>query len=525
MPPSIRRGLSRRRRPGTLSNTLSIYRPINPKGTPSTSTSPAPPKKSEPLRILFCGSDAFSCASLSALHALQNSRRNHGLIESIDVLVRPKKPAGRGLRRTANSPLFALAESLSLPIHQRDTFTGWTLPLPGRVTNPKTGDVTIHPHPDPSQHPHRSPVPFNLIIAVSFGLFVPPRVLSSLAYGGLNVHPSLLPDLRGPAPLQWTLLAGRKHTGVTLQTLHPASFDRGVILAQTPRPGLAVPDNATTASLLEELAPVGAKMLVGGLLRNAHVPPYVAPDGREGGEEDGDDVLRDAPKITKLDLAVDWGSRAWAAPSKPRPLHAPDGRWTAADLARRFRAVGEPKKGLWTHAVTVRNPTEQRVLFEDVAAVPCPPALREAVMAVVQIKEALADPGGYDSELSPETGRLTVPGEVKDVVWTMQGLGGEEWETSAYRLPLLVERGEESGLAGSVVIPVRVPYRIVDGVVTMEEDDGMPMDAIRVKMVKREGSTSKRAATALQPFLEEKPTLQEITNLDYALDVMAKRVE
>ena len=53
-------------------------------------------KKSEPLRILFCGSDDFSCASLEALH------REHvdspGLIQSIDVVVRPGKRTGRGLK-------------------------------------------------------------------------------------------------------------------------------------------------------------------------------------------------------------------------------------------------------------------------------------------------------------------------------------------------------------------------------------------------------------------------------------------
>ena len=53
-------------------------------------------KKSDPLRILFCGSDEFSCASLQALHDEHN--RNTDLIRSIDVVVRPSKPTGRGLR-------------------------------------------------------------------------------------------------------------------------------------------------------------------------------------------------------------------------------------------------------------------------------------------------------------------------------------------------------------------------------------------------------------------------------------------
>ncbi|PSR97632.1 formyl transferase, partial [Coniella lustricola] len=238
----------------------------------SSSSSPATTRtRSEPLRILFCGSDNFSCASLSALHNLHKA--NPSLIESIDVLVRPGKPAGRGLTRIAVGPLYHLAESLALPIHQRDTFTGWDLPLPGRVTHPKTGVKTIFPHPT-STLPHRPYSTFNLLIAVSFGLFVPPRILNRLRYGGLNIHPSLLPDLRGPAPIQWSILARRACTGVTLQTLHPTEYDNGHILKQTPPPGLLMPENATTPSLLALLAREGATLLTSALQQGLHVPPY-----------------------------------------------------------------------------------------------------------------------------------------------------------------------------------------------------------------------------------------------------------
>jgi methionyl-tRNA formyltransferase len=53
-------------------------------------------KLSKPLRILFCGSDDFSSASLRALHA--ERERNPQLIKSIDVLCRPGKPSGRSLK-------------------------------------------------------------------------------------------------------------------------------------------------------------------------------------------------------------------------------------------------------------------------------------------------------------------------------------------------------------------------------------------------------------------------------------------
>ena len=58
----------------------------------------------EPLRILFCGSDDFSIASLRALY--KEHERDKALIESIDVVCRPAKPVGRGLKDTREGKCF-----------------------------------------------------------------------------------------------------------------------------------------------------------------------------------------------------------------------------------------------------------------------------------------------------------------------------------------------------------------------------------------------------------------------------------
>lgn len=475
---------------------------------------PLPPKTSDPLRILFCGSDHFSCASLSALHDLHKAQPQ--LVDSIDVLVRPGKPSGRGLKRIAVGPLFHLATELGLPIHQRDTFTGWSLPLPGRVTNTKTGVCEIHPHPSGTLR-HRSHLGFNLLIAVSFGLFVPPRILDTLKYGGLNIHPSLLPDLRGPAPIQWSILLNRSHTGCTLQTLHPTVFDQGTILLQTPRPGMPIPDGCTAADLLATLATKGANMLVQGLINDRHIPScnstrVVPPDPAAPPAQH---ALRDAPKITKNDLSIDWGSLLWG---RDHELY-PGGQWTAADLARRFRAVAAGKpRGLWTHAITAgMNPCEQRLIFEDVEAVACPPALRAAVRSILQIKLASAAGGvALDGEALR---RLSYPDDLGNVVFGSQ----PDWAAAQreFRMPVYV--GAEDGEAWtSVIIPLRVPYRVVDGVVEIVE--GGEFDAVRVKRIKVAGSVSKEASAALGPFFERNVIVEDIAALEYAIDVMAKQV-
>ncbi|KAI0012263.1 Formyltransferase [Xylariaceae sp. FL0662B] len=292
-------------------------------------------KKSDPLHVLFCGSDEFSCAALSALH--REHVRNPELVRSIDVVVRPGKPTGRGMKTIRHPPIRSLATELGLPIHERPTFTGWDMP------------------------PH-----INIIIAVSFGLFVPPRLLRAAKYGGLNVHPSLLPDLRGPAPLQHTLLAGRASTGVSLQTLDERAFDRGIVLAQTP--ALRVPDACTLAQLRALVTPAATDLLVAGLRAGVHVPPLV-DRGWWKPDPDSAAPLAHAPKITKRDLQL-------AAADLPH-------------LARRRAALGAP---LWFWSRNARG-EPRRVLVEDAA--PSPDPVRGRVLTLPD--------GPTAASLEPET--------------------------------------------------------------------------------------------------------------------------
>lgn len=125
--------------------------------------------------------------------------------------------------------------------------------------------------------------------------------MTGCKYGGLNIHPSLLPDLRGAAPLQWTIIHGLTHTGVTLQTLHPSKFDHGVILDQTPLPGVPIPDPAgiRCAQLRDFLAPLGAEMLVKAIRNRTFANPKAVVDAA------GLSPPRWAPKITPDHGAVD----------------------------------------------------------------------------------------------------------------------------------------------------------------------------------------------------------------------------
>lgn len=150
-------------------------------------------------------------------------------------------------------------------------------------------------------------------------------MIDGATYGGVNVHPSLLPRHRGAAPLQHTLLDGDTETGVTVQTLDRARFDAGTILLQT-TPPMPVPREGRPGryrALHAALAAHGADLLVETLRRRLFVPPLqplTSPYARSL-----------ARKITPEDGHVDWQ------------------RWTADDMCLRAEILGS----VWTELGTL----------------------------------------------------------------------------------------------------------------------------------------------------------------------------
>ncbi|RYP45196.1 hypothetical protein DL768_008428 [Monosporascus sp. mg162] len=386
-------------------------------------------KVSDPLRILFCGSDDFSGASLKALN--EEKQKNSDLIQSIDVVVRPGKPTGRGLKEIREPPLKALAAELGLPIHERDTFTGWNMP-----------EAT------------------NLIVAVSFGLFVPPRLLHAAKYGGLNVHPSLLPYYRGAAPLHRTLLDTADKTGVSLQTLDDKEFDRGIILARQilkwDNGSEYIPEGCTVQQLQDAAAALGAQLLVEGLRDGLHVPPL-----RDVVEEDPDIRiplhLPYAPKITSWDR------------------QPPRNQFDAKSLARRQRVIGP----LWFMAEG-QDGELKRIIIEQVDLVHCEDKARtkdvqgEAERAVSFEQD---DRKRYGKWVCRKLRRFCQskqgePAEMKSKpirYWTREGDDAIYYspgnppfaQTVAYaRIPLLKLEGEKAKPAAQVALPFSMMCRL-----------------------------------------------------------------
>jgi methionyl-tRNA formyltransferase len=94
---------------------------------------------------------------------------------------------------------------------------------------------------------------------------IPRDLLALPVHGFLNVHPSLLPAYRGPAPLFWQLRSGEAHTGVTVHWMD-ATLDTGDLARQA---AVALPDGATGPELDALLGAAGGDLLVATLAAHA----------------------------------------------------------------------------------------------------------------------------------------------------------------------------------------------------------------------------------------------------------------
>mgnify|MGYP003393663230 CR=1 FL=1 len=101
-------------------------------------------------------------------------------------------------------------------------------------------------------------IPADFYLVASFGKIIPKEVLDIPKYGSLNVHPSHLPELRGPSPIQASIL-GLNEAGVTIIKMDE-EMDHGPIVAQEKVEITPWPDHYAVVE--EKLARAGGKLLV-----------------------------------------------------------------------------------------------------------------------------------------------------------------------------------------------------------------------------------------------------------------------
>lgn len=235
------------------------------------------------MRVLFFGTPDFAVPSLAALVG-------EGF-EVVGAVTRPDRPVGRHRSRLEPPPVkhAALAEWIPVLQPERPTDDGFLAAVRA--------------------------LEIDVSVVVAYGHILKPALLELPRLGAVNVHASLLPALRGAAPIERAILEGLAETGVTIMQMD-AGMDTGAILHQVTT---AIAPDETGGELRARLAEIGALALVEALT--------LVELGRATPRPQDAATATYAPKLTREEERLDW-------------------RQDAAALARQVRAF-DPAPGAW----------------------------------------------------------------------------------------------------------------------------------------------------------------------------------
>lgn len=217
------------------------------------------------MSIIFAGTPEFAVPSLGALHSA-------GFVPAA-VVTQPDRPRGRG-RRLEPPPVKQEADRLGLGVEQ-----------PARFSAPQFLEVLRGLEPE-------------LLVVVAYGQLLKPRALELFPRGCINLHPSLLPKLRGAAPVNWAILNGETRTGLTTFFLNE-EMDAGDVILQEE---VEIGEDETAGELGHRLSEEGAALLV----RTTEL----VMRGRASRIPQDDAEATLAPRLQKSDGRVDWNQGA-----------------------------------------------------------------------------------------------------------------------------------------------------------------------------------------------------------------------
>jgi methionyl-tRNA formyltransferase len=235
------------------------------------------------MRVLFWGTPDFATAALRAL-------LGEGF-DVVGVVTQPDKPAGRSRSRMDASPVKKVALAEEIPVLQPE--------------KPR-GDEFL------AQLASLAP---DVSVVVAYGHILPKAVIDLPRLGTLNIHASLLPALRGAAPIQAAIRNGLGETGVTIMQMVPR-LDAGPVILQARTPIVA---DETAGELLLRLSELGAGALIEALA--------LVELGLAKPEPQDEARATFAAKLTRETAQVDW----------TRPAH---------EVGAHIRAY-DPKPGAW----------------------------------------------------------------------------------------------------------------------------------------------------------------------------------
>ncbi len=213
------------------------------------------------MKIMFFGTPDFAIPCLEML-----------IKEGYEipcVITQPDRKSGRG-HKINPTPVKAAAMEHNISVYQ-----------PESIKNGELNELLNEHNPD-------------MIVVVAYGKILPEEVLKFPKYGCINVHGSLLPKLRGAAPIQRSLMNGDKITGVTTM-LMDKGMDTGDILYTSE---LEIEEDETCETLFDKLKVMGAELLKTTIIK--------IKDGKAVRIKQNEEEATYAPMIHKEDTVIDW---------------------------------------------------------------------------------------------------------------------------------------------------------------------------------------------------------------------------
>ena len=245
------------------------------------------------LKIGFMGTPSFAVPILNSL-----IKDNYRIVF---VYTQSGRPAGRGLRKK-NSEIYEVAKTNNINIR-----------VPEKLDDEEINFITNKE--------------IDIIIVAAYGLILPERILKIPKYGCLNVHASLLPKWRGAAPIQRSIMAGDKKTGISYMLMDKGLDTGPVILQKETKIG----EDDNFLKVHDSLSFMASQTISDTILQ------FI--EGKLATKEQNDDIASYADKIEKHETKIDWNLTAKEIRNLIYSLSPLPGAWTITKEGKRLKIL------------------------------------------------------------------------------------------------------------------------------------------------------------------------------------------
>lgn len=232
------------------------------------------------MRIIFMGTPDFAVPALEALVAAGH--------DVVAAYTQPPRPGGRRGKELTPTPVHRKAAELGIAVRHPASLKG------------------------AEEQAAFAALDADIAVVAAYGLILPQAVLDAPRHGCHNLHGSILPRWRGAAPIQRAILAGDAETGVDIMRME-AGLDTGPVLLE----GRTPVDRKTAGELTEELAQIGARLIVEVLANLSAYPEQPQPDAG----------VTYAKKIDKTETRLDFAQDAAQVERQVRAFAPTPGVW------------------------------------------------------------------------------------------------------------------------------------------------------------------------------------------------------